>query len=229
MRSSRTKPNNYRDIGHIFMVLMSLLSFASHAVEIPSWMTLEKKEIKDEVWPELHIKALINADPLGAAGIFAAYDYQKSYVPGVLKSDVVKEEVEGKENVTDVSYVLDMPWPLSDSHYTHGHILTSPEEGSYKVSWYIVKSDSAEMIKGSALFSPHPTEKGKTLLTYISLVRPKSFLAGIFKKIMVGDVIKSLTAIKETTEGLIKKDPSFVEKYRDKIRQVLSGKRAYLP
>ncbi|MCR9205428.1 MAG: hypothetical protein NXH75_12670, partial [Halobacteriovoraceae bacterium] len=132
-------------------------------------------------------------------------------------------------NKTNVQYALDMPWPLSDSHYTHGHELTKLKDNSFKVRWYVVKSDSAEMVKGHAIFRPHPTLKGQTQMSYVSLVRPKSFLAGIFKKIMVGDVIKSLTAIKTTTENLTKTDKELVKKYQDKIRQVLAGKRAYLP
>lgn len=206
-----------------------LVSMPSEAVDIPSWMTLEKHEIKDEVWPELHIVATIEADPLTAVAIFAAYDYQKNYVPNVLESSVVLEEVEGSKNKTNVKYKLDMPWPLSDSQYIHGHELTAPEADQYKVRWYVIESDSAELVKGHALFAPHPTLKGKTQLTYVSLVRPKSFLAGMFKKIMVGDVIKSITAIKTTTETLAQKEKELVEKYSDKIRQVLAGKRAYLP
>lgn len=187
------------------------------------------KEIENEVWPELTAKVLIKASPLQSVAIFAAYDYQKHYVPGLLESTVIKEVVSKGKNDTQVSYKLDMPWPISDSEYLHGHELTQPTQTSYRVRWYLIKSDSADNVRGTATFAPHPENPQYTLMTYISLVSPKSFAAGIFKKIMVGDVVKSLSAIRDTTEKLVKNQPQLVQQYEGKIQQVLRGENAYLP
>lgn len=192
-------------------------------------ITPKTVEVKDEVWPRVEAQALIKASPLASTAIFAAYDYQKNYIPNLLESKVTLENVTKGKNDTHVTYKLDMPWPLSDSSYIHGHELTSPDNGSYKVRWYMIKSDSAENVQGHALFAPHPQNPNYTLMTYVSLVSPKSFLAGIFKKIMVGDVIKSIEAIRSTTEKLSKENPALVQKYQDKIKNVLAGKPAYLP
>jgi len=171
------------------LTICLLFQLPTFALEIPTWMTLKKKEIKNEVWPEIHIVATIDTDPLTSTAIFAAYDYQKHYIPDLKESKVILEKVQKKTNETHVKYTFDMPWPLSDGHYVHGHEITKTKKGSFQVRWFLVESDSAELVRGEATFSPHPTETGKTQLTYVSLVRPKSFLAGIFKKIMVGDVI----------------------------------------
>lgn len=220
---------------HLLIVLLLmaplLLPLGTHAESqlLGAEIQVETREIKDEVWPQVEAKALIKASPLASAAIFAAYDYQKNYVPGLLKSQVTVEEVLGKTNNTHVSYTMDMPWPISDSEYIHGHELSQPQKGSYKVRWYMVKSDSAENVRGHALFEPHPAMPQYTLLTYQSLVTPKSFLAGIFKKIMVKDVRKAIEATRDTTEKLLTTNPKLVEKYQDKIKNVLAGKRAYLP
>lgn len=187
------------------------------------------REIEGEVWPELTAKVLIKARPLESAAIFAAYDYQINYIPGLIKSKVIAEKVDKEVNDTRVAYTLEMPWPLSNSQYIHGHELTQPKKDVYKVRWYMIESDSADNVQGSATFAPHPQNPKYTLMTYVSLVSPKSFAAGIFKKIMVGDVIKSLKAIRETTEELKLKNSPLLKKYSTKITSVLAGQKAYSP
>lgn len=209
-------------------ILLMPLSLQAESMLYGTKIITETKEIEGEVWPEVTAKALIKATPLESVAIFAAYDYQKNYVPNLLKSEVALEEVSSNKNNTHVSYKMDMPWPISDSEYVHGHELTKPAPDQYKVRWYMVKSDSAENVRGYALFAPHPTQKNFTLLSYVSLVSPKSFFAGALKKLMVGDVVNSLEAIRSTTEKLVKENPDLVKKYQDKIRLVLSGKPAYL-
>lgn len=237
MRPRSTTLNIYQ----LLALFWPLFTFSTEALETPQGglqerlqerpqdMVVKTTTIKGEVWPEVTVITSINADPLTCVALFAAYDFQKEYIPNLLKSDVILEKVVGKENDTQVSYLLDMPWPLSDSAYIHGHKLLSSAPDTYKVSWYMIKNDSAENVRGHALFQPHPTFKGQTQLIYKNLVTPKSFLAGVFKKLMVGDVIKSLRAIKNTIQEFPAKDPKRTDKYRDKIRLVLSGKPAYLP
>lgn len=194
---------------------------------IGSEITVKTVEIKGQVWPEVHVLALIKAPPLSSAAIFAAYDYQKNYIPKLLKSEVTSETVTESSNFTEVSYALDMPWPLKDSHYVHAHVLEKVDKG-LKVSWYKIKSDVTEAVKGHAIFAPHPQNPSFTLMTYVNLVTPKSFFAGIFKKLMIGDVLKSVQAIRQKTEELLVKNPQLVRDYEDKIKLVLKGKQAYL-
>lgn len=209
----------------VFMI--SVTTFAEVKL-VGAEIVAETKVIKGEVWPEITTKVLIKTPPLAAVAIFAAYDYQKNYVPNLIKSQVSFEEVKGKENATHVSYKMDMPWPISDSVYIHGHELTAPAKDSYKVRWYMVESDSADNVKGFALFEPHPANPKFTLMTYKSLVSPKSFFAGALKKIMVGDVIKTLEAIRVAIEEAAQKKPELIKNYSDKIKKVLSGKPAYI-
>jgi hypothetical protein len=190
----------------------------------PSVKTID---VKDKVWPKVIVEAVINSTPIQAAGIFAAYDYQTNYIEGLKMAKIHAQNIDSNQNDIQVAYTLAMPWPLGDSHYIHGHKISTPTPGSYQVNWYMVKSDSVDDINGFARFSPIKGKEGKTLMHYETLVSPKSFLAGVFKKLMVGDVLKSVKAVKGETEKLLKKDIKIVDKYADKIRLVLDGKKAY--
>lgn len=190
------------------------------------------KEIEDEVWPEITVHAYVKASPIEAAAIFAAFDYQKIYVPNLLESKVTKEVFEANSNKINVKYTMDMPWPISDSDYINGHTLSQgPEQNSYTVQWYKVESESAEDLNGSASFLAYPElEEGEvaTLMIYKAHVTPESFLAGVLKKFMIKDVRSSVEATVEETEKLKKNKSKILKKYVDIFRDILSGKAAYL-
>jgi hypothetical protein len=188
-------------------------------------VTTQKREGK--VWPQVTVKAYIPADPIESAGIFAAFDYQDQYIPNLKKSEVMDERMVDHRIEVDVKYIMDMPWPISDSEYLNGHRLMMNEQ-TYKVEWYMIKNESADDLRGSATFSPFPNEAHATLMIYEAQVDPKSFLAGALKKFMVRDVKASVEATVNEVKKLKKSNPSLIKKYADKFREIVSGKRAYL-
>lgn len=177
-------------------------------------------EVKDKVWPKVTIKAIVDSSPINSAAIFSAFDYQQNYIPDMTMSKVIKQP---NTNEVHVYYELDMPWPVSKGIYTNGHKFFTPKEGEFKVTWYSIKSDIAEDLHGSAHFIPY---KNKTLLIYQTHVDPKSFFAGIFKKIMVKDVEKNLKIIINTIETK-QKDEQFLKKYTKKLQNALTGIASY--
>lgn len=212
----------------IFLFCINLSCFAAAPKLTPdTYKTLEKgeliilkKKIEGKAWPELSVYTLINATPLESVAIFAAYDYQKDYVPNLIKSI---PKTKSPMNV-EVDYEMDLPWPLGTSKYIHGHFLEKPDKHTYKVRWYMIKSDSAEKVRGFATFHPYGN---KTLMEYVSFVDPKSILAGVFKKLMVSDVKKTIHAIIDTIADLKKKNPAIISKYSKKINGALAGKVVY--
>ena len=104
---------------------------------------------------------------------------------------------------------MDMPWPVPNSEYVHGHILKR-EGDEYTVSWYLVESDSAEVVKGKAIFVPW---NGGTLMKYQAFVRPKSFFAGLFESTMQEDVRKSLIATIEAAQKFKNSSPKQFNKF----------------
>jgi hypothetical protein len=178
------------------------------------------QEIKGSAWPEITYYALIEASPLEAIGIFAAYDIQKDYVPNVIKSSVVKHIT-----ATDVhtEYELHVPFPLSNAHYTHGAKLFQ-YDSDYELTWYMVKSTSTDEVRGSAYFTP---SAGKTLFRYQSYIRPKSIFGGLVKKLMLKDVEKTISAIRSHIEKLKRENSPLLTKYSEFINRALKGEFVY--
>lgn len=200
------------------------LSTAERGVILKQGFITSLKKVEDAVWPEITIKSIIKTPPLTAVAIFAAYDYQKNYVPGLLKSKIHKVV---SPTQIQVAYELKMPWPISNGVYINDHKLTSPHQGNYKVSWKSVSNSTAKDVEGSATFLPFPGLKGFTLMTYKNRVVPDSVFAGILKKLMVKDVEKSLKATVEATETLSKQKSTLLLKYESKIIDALNDKAPY--
>jgi hypothetical protein len=181
---------------------------------------IKTREIPGSAWPEITYYAIVEATPLEAAGVFAAYDAQKDYVPNVIKSTVVKH-VTATDVLTD--YELHMPFPIPNAKYIHGAKIFK-HKNNYEVQWYMVESASAEEAKGSVYFQSY---EGKTLMRYRSYVRPKSFLGNLVKKAMFEDVLKSITAIRSFIENSKRENPAFVSKYSEFITRALNGEFVY--
>ncbi len=239
MRSTNNKAINSYTLKLLSTSILSiLLSYTSLAADLDSAILTKIKEegpitstqkIEDKVWPEVTVKAFIPAGALESAAIFAAFDYQHTYIPNLTESEVVEEVVKDKKNEIHVRYIMDMPWPISDSEYINGHSFSKDEsKKSYQVDWFMVKSDSAEELKGSASFSPFPGDEENTLMIYKAHVTPKSFMAGALRKFMIRDVKASVQATVDEVKKLKKEDSKLLKKYSDIFSDILSGKQAYL-
>lgn len=180
------------------------------------------KEVKGLPWPQITVYKTIEATSLESVAVFYALEHQPSYIPNLIKAKVVKQRVPTE---ADVQYELEMPWPLSNGKYIHGHKLEQKETSTYKVSWWLVKSNTAKKVNGSATFYPY---KGKTLLKYDSLVVPDSILASLVEKKMLEDVKSSLVAIHNEVLRVKKSDRKLMSKFVNKIDSALSGKFTYL-
>lgn len=181
---------------------------------------LKTRDLEGSAWPEITYYALIDATPLEAAGIFAAYDAQKDYVPNVIKSTPIKH-VTATDVLTD--YELHMPFPLPNAHYVHGAKIFK-HQNDYEVQWYMVESSSALNVQGSVYFQAY---EGKTLMRYRSYIKPKSMFGGLVKKAMLSDVLTSITAIRKFMEKSKRENSVFVSKYSGFITRALNGEFVY--
>lgn len=178
------------------------------------------REVEGSSWPEITQYSMVEASPLEAMAIFSALDYQKAYVPNILKSTPIKH-ISAVEVLTE--YEMHVPFPLSNAHYTHGSIVHQYDE-DYELTWYKVESTSTEVVKGSAYFSPY---KNKTLFRYRSYIKPKSMFGSLVKKMMLKDVKKSIEAIRTHIEKLKKENSPLLSKYSAFIKGALSGEFVY--
>lgn len=183
-------------------------------------MVVTTKEKPGKTWPIVEMRRIVRATPLTSVAIFLALDHQKEYVPNLLKS-VPAKHISPTEVHTD--YELKLPWPLSNSVYTHASKL-SKKGDCYWVSWYMVKSNSADTVEGFSSFCPHP--KG-TYMEYQSFLEPKSLFAGLFEGSMIKDTSDGIEAIMKYIEKCEKSKKWLVEKYSKYILDALDGKNVY--
>jgi len=162
------------------------LSKKDEAILLNKEFILKKKNVKKSTWPEVYVLTFIKATPKQSIAVFFAYHEHKNFIPKLLISKPVKYI-----SPTDIHIYFEMniPWPLSNSHFITGNRLKKLRNGGYRVKWYFVKSDSAKDSYGGVYFFSY---KNKTLLVYQNFTRPKSVLAGLFKGKMLKGVKKQL-------------------------------------
>jgi len=183
-------------------------------------LILKTSEIEGSAWPEITQYLIVKASALETMGIFSALDYQKDYVPNVLKSKPIKH-LSAVEVLTE--YEMHVPFPLPNAHYTHGSIIHQYDE-DYELTWYKVESSSTEEVKGSAYFTPY---KNFTLFRYRSFIKPKSIFGSLVKKMMLRDVKNSVLVIRDHIEKLKSENSPLLSKYSGFISAALKGEMTY--
>lgn len=179
------------------------------------------ENVNDAIWPVITMTQLIDASPLESIAIFLALDYQYKYLPSLIKSQPIK-------HISPVEvlarYEMKMPWPLSNSKYLHGSVLSKLKNQVYHAGWYMIESNSAKKVDGNGWFIPHGS---KTILVYRSYVIPNTILAGLIKNQMYKEVRSAMLATKEEIESVKAKKPQLMTKYKLFILNALAGKNVY--
>ncbi|MCC7441311.1 MAG: hypothetical protein IT285_06750 [Bdellovibrionales bacterium] len=130
------------------------------------------QDVEGKPWPKVWVFIRIGSTPEEAASVWSDFDLQKSYVPKLLESKIVRRI---DAATCHVSYKLDLPWPIADESYTVEDRV-SREGEAYLVSWMLVRADTTKQSDGFTRFESLGTG---TLLTYFNFVVPGQGLAGI--------------------------------------------------
>lgn len=186
-------------------------------------LVLHNRHLKDHPWPERMLFLLIKASPLESMAVFAAYEYQKKYVPNMLKSEVV-EHISPTKTVVD--YEMHVPWPLSNAVYTQKHDLVKRSE-QYVLFWDQVQSNATLINRGSVSFHPYKKNPKLTLMIYNALVKPDSVFAGMVKSKAQEDLLASIKTIRDHIEHVREKMPKLMLEQKNLITGALSGKYVY--
>ena len=174
----------------------------------------------DSYWPAITLYMTIPLTPLEAVAVFAAYDHQKDYVPGVVLSTPIKHV-----SSTEVwcRYRYRSPWPLPDVNYVHTNRLKAKGK-AFEVEWEMIESDAMDRVYGRAVFEPF---NGQTLLEYHVESSPYSVIAFFFKGRMKREVVSTVSAIVSYMGKMKRKNPILLEKYKGYITDALAGKKVY--
>lgn len=145
------------------------------------------EELKDEPFPRVTLINIIPHSPAANMKVFSDFKNHKKFIPGLLKSDVVK--VEG--NATDVSFEMEMPIVKNTKYVTRNTVVYEGNDAI--LTWDLVKSEQVKRTKGMVMFEEF---EGKTLFTYVTHITPDSSFAWTVKSRVVPDVKKNIEAVK---------------------------------
>ena len=182
---------------------------------------LEREMISNAPWPQITMYLKIKATPEEAMALYSDFEQQKNYVPNILESTVINQ-LSPKEVHT--RYELKMPWPLSNSRYTHGTVINKINN-NYSISWYVVESDSTEKIDGLATFENFGTQ---TLMTYRCLIYPKSIFASLFANTMVSDTQTTTLVIRDYIQEQVRLKSREYNHSLELLRKSLAGKMVFV-
>lgn len=155
-------------------------------------MVVVSKDVPGGSWPELTVYTLVNAPVGKVAEVFQDYDHAQDFQKNLVSAKVVDRP---KKNVCDVEYTSKMPI-FGTTSYTVRNTY-SEKDGGVDVSWKLLESSMADVSDGSLRVEPY--EKG-SVLRYTNYVKPKSAVAGVAKWAALGEVKKTVAALKAEAE-----------------------------
>jgi len=210
--------------------VLPLLSFSDENFTLSSFdhemlkkgePVLRKKKIEGAPWPEITVFSTIKTTPAESMGVFYAYHEHKDFLPDLLLSTPSRYI---SPSDLHIKFEMKIPWPLKNSRYTTGNKLSKYGNGGYRIDWYHVTSTSSKTTRGLVIFIPY---KNKTLFIYRTFVHPKSKLAGMFKKKMTKEVLRSVRAIVGRIESIKKNKQERIPFYIDALERSLRGEFIY--
>ena len=171
-------------------------------------------------WPRARAFQYIDATPEEAAAVFADYERQTTYIPGVKKSKIARVVDRG---TAEVDYTLAVP-VLPDEHYTvRDSVSADGAGGGYRVDWVLLRASSTKATVGNARFVPHRNERtGRdgTLFIYTNFVTPGSRLAGLgfVKARALRQMRETVSAVVRQVEAERRADPALLQRQVAELR-----------
>lgn len=165
---------------------------------------VEVEDVGDCPWPRVTIYQKVHAGPEEVAAVFFDFEDSKRFIPNVLKADISRRI---SPMVMEVDYAINIPI-LPDEYYTVRNTLSQSAPKCYGISWKLLKAAQTKDSVGS--FHTEPFEDG-ALMRYQNLVTPGSSMAGLLRKLAIGQMEDAATAIVDRAESLKKSDPGELE------------------
>ncbi len=146
------------------------------------------EEVEGNPWPRVRLYQKVGASPEEVAAVFFDYKHAKAYVPKVIKSEISREV---SPCVLEVDYGIDVPI-LPDEYYTVRNAIKAGEDGSYLVSWNLVRALQTKASEGSLRIERW---KEGSVIRYTNLVTPSSGMAGLLKSVAIDQMRNTVRAI----------------------------------
>jgi|GEM_PF-272733 len=175
------------------------------------------QEMEGKPWPRVRLYQRVDATPEDVAAVFFDYQNAKSFIPKVIKSDISRQV---SPCILEVDYGIDIPI-LPDEFYTARNELTAGKDGSYCVSWNLVRALQTKASEGS-LYIERFGEG--SVIRYTNLVTPGSSMAVILKVPAIDQMRGTVRAIVRQVERQKKEHPEALKKEILSLQEALSKK-----
>jgi hypothetical protein len=156
-------------------------------------LVVRTENVDGAPWPRLVVYTAVDAPVSAVEKVFRDYASAPSYTPGLTSAEVLAQP---DPNTYDVRYTSAMPL-IGDS--------VSTVRNSYRqdgdnlvVRWKLLEATHADESTGE--LRVEPDGNGGSILRYTNFVRPKSSFAKLAKSAALGEVKKTVTAIKAESE-----------------------------
>ena len=170
---------------------------------------VQTRQIPNAPWPRIRIARFIAASPEEGAAVLSDYAHQPDYMKQLAWARVVSRPEAAS---AEVAFKYRVPM-APDIEYTVLDRVVRTADGTFAVTWQLVRSDALLRAEGSATFQPwlNPvTRMNGTLLLYEQFVVPRSRLARLAPdRLARRDVIAATAAIAAEIER---------ERSRDTVR-----------
>jgi hypothetical protein len=194
--------------------LLSDLSRAQAAQVLRGEQVVTMQEIEGKPWPRVKLYQKIQATPEEVAAVFFDYQHAKGYIPHLLKSEISRIH---SPCVLEVDYEVDVP-VLADEAYTAKNSLSADPDGSYCVTWNLVRALQTKASEGNLRIEPIP---GGSVIRYTNLVTPGSAMAGLLRKIAIQQMRDTVHAIVRQVESQKRDHPKALEQEIEDLRSAL--------
>lgn len=155
-------------------------------------LVVNSEEIEGAPWPRLKVYAKVDAPVESVEEVFRDYKGAATYIPGLKSAEVLSQP---HKNIYEVRYTSSLPL-AGETRSTVRNTYTR-EGKALVVKWELIEADMAEESTGELRVEPNG--KG-SILRYTNFVRPKSSLAVVAKFAALGEVKKTVAALRSESE-----------------------------
>jgi hypothetical protein len=156
-----------------------------------------EEEIPGNAWPRFTIYQLVKATPAQVAAVFWDCERDPEYIPNCTKVSVLSRP---SPNIVEAEYTLRMPFLIPDEVYVSRNEIRRGPDGTYEVSWKVLRSRYTKSCSGSLRLENHD---GGTLIRYGNLVEPGSRIAKLLKASASRQVIESVQSLVDRVGELL--------------------------
>ncbi len=155
-------------------------------------LVVRSKDVEGGPWPQLMVYTRVDGPVAAVEKVFRDYAGASSYIPNLIAADVLERP---DPDTYIVRYTQKIPI-LGQTSNTVRNIYSHPGRGLV-VAWNLIESTDADISKGELRVEP---DGNGSVLRYTNYVKPKSSFAVLAKSAALGEVKRTVTAIKSESE-----------------------------